>query len=109
MAKEDAKAQKYLIWTGLLLGSILSDDVRDGKTPDTALQVINIGEQYLVMQYLRLKPSGKALIPSASGKPADCHNLAEPSPQFGSRICFDVSIPMAKLSQTLPAPPPAKQ
>lgn len=51
-----------------LLKSIISQG--DGKTPETAYQVIDISEEYALFRAMNLTPRGQSAAPPAEGQPA---------------------------------------
>jgi hypothetical protein len=97
------KTERYARSFGLLYASIAQDPGRDGKTPDTAFRVISIGEQYAVMDFLRLRSVSKALV-GASGPAVDCHRVQGAPDTPESQLCFDVTVPMSVLSKELNLP-----
>jgi len=71
-----------------LVQSIL--DSGDGKTPESAYQVINISEEYMVLLYLGLKRTGQALV-QKDGKTFDRLEVQDAQGAI-SEIHFDVSL-----------------
>jgi hypothetical protein len=100
-ANQPEKAKTFSLSFALLAASILHSVGKDGKTPDTSYRVINIGEQYAVMDAMRLKPIQKTLIADSKGGSNDCHTLAPGAPDGRTTICFNVETPLAALGREL--------
>jgi len=75
-----------------LVKSVLASG--DGLTPETAMVVIDIGEEYDVLAALRLRSTSQGLA-TQSGRPMDRHAVvAEDGREFS--MFFDVALPFAR-------------
>jgi hypothetical protein len=101
------QAKRYVTPYALLLGSIIKEPGRDGKSPDTSYRVINIPEQYVVLSHLAFKRGSKTLVPDKTGQMNDCHHQTAADSGGEAMMCFNVEAPLASLRrdrQPEPAP-----
>ena len=81
-----------------LLDSIIKSG--DGKTPETALQVITIREEYMVMMILQLRQKSQA-IKQIGDKSYDVFEVFDVKNNQPSSVYFDISIPYSWLNKNL--------
>ncbi len=78
-----------------LLDSIL--DYGDGKTPETAFIVINVGEEYAVLRALRLELKQQSLI-ELGGHSYDQIDGIQPDTGETCTLYFNIDLPFSTLS-----------
>jgi len=79
-----------------LLQSITSSG--DGKTPETAWQVIEVHEEYVVLQFSGLMPTGQALV-EKNGHSYDKMTAVNSKTNEEVTLYFNVDIPFAQYSK----------
>ena len=79
-----------------LLQSITSSG--DGKTPETAWQVIEVHEEYVVLQFSGLTPTGQALV-EKNGHSYDKMTAVNSKTNEEVTLYFNVDIPFAQYSK----------
>lgn len=90
------------------LGLIVSMQTGDGKTPATALTVINVAEEYAYLRALSLHPNGQSLIHDG-GHSYDVLNVTDQSGQTQS-VYFLIDRVVADEAKALqPKPAPKKK
>ena len=89
---EQEKAAYHRRWAEGLLESIKTGG--DGKSPDTAWQVISISEEYAVLRSMNLRPVGQALI-NDKGHAYDEMKVIDPRNNTESKFYFNVDKPFS--------------
>ena len=94
-----AVAEKYATRYWLFLESIMASG--DGKTEKTAFHVNTVGDEFQVLNYLKLKKEKQELVQKKNGKIFDRFEV-KPSDNYKERkIYFDISFAFSKLSQAI--------
>lgn len=88
---EQADAEKYIL--GGLLQSIASSG--DGKSPETAFQVIEVHEEYVVLHFSGLMPGKQSLL-HKNGHSYDVMEAVNPKTNEKVTLYFNVDIPFAQ-------------
>jgi hypothetical protein len=81
-----------------LIDSILHSG--DGKTPATALQVIDVSEEYAFLRYVKLKP-GKQSVSKDDGHQYDIMEVTSLKSDQKGTVYFNIDIDMKREKQTL--------
>lgn len=72
----------------------------DGETPDTAVKVISVDEEYFVLRMLNQDFKSQAL-GTCAGKPCDIMTATDAGTKEEKKWYFDISIPMGNLNKAL--------
>ena len=96
----DDKAQeaRHMAMAKGLLAAITSE--RDGKSFDTAYIVLDIPEEYVVLDYLDVKSQGQSLR-TRKGKFFDVHEVKDAETGKVMKLYFDVTTPRKALGKLL--------
>ena len=97
-AGEEEPARRAITLARGLLGSILKSG--DGKSPETAYQVIMIAEEYTVLGGLRLRKQSQSLI-NANGHVYDRLDAKPADSETPVAVFFNIDRPMAALGRQL--------
>ena len=72
----------------------------DGETPETAVHVISVDEEYFILHMLNQEPKQQAL-GTCAGHPCDVMTTSDNETHEERKLYFDVSIPMARMQKAL--------
>jgi len=72
----------------------------DGKTPETAMKVISVHEEYFILRMMRQQPSMQSLS-TCKGNPCDIMKARDPETGAEQTWYFDASIPMNQMAKAL--------
>ena len=99
---EELGDSRFRRWHGQIAwGTIdLILEGRDGRTPESSFYVINVREQYIVLNYLRLTSTGVSTM-EIDGVSYDVHRVTPESDEPGFDVYFDISAPAAWLRNNL--------
>jgi hypothetical protein len=104
-AKQAARAQsksELVEFHDFVLRGLLRSlrDSGDGTSPDTAVKVIAVDEEYFILRMLNQQPKQQAL-GTCKGNPCDIMTTTDSETKEEKTWYFDVSIPMGTLSKSL--------
>lgn len=100
-AKELGKPEleEFHRWVEMgLLKSLRSSG--DGQSPETAMKVISVDEEYFILRMMGQMPVSQALSRCA-GSPCDIMTTTDPQSKQEHRWYFDVEIPMKREAEAL--------
>lgn len=89
---DEEKARLHRRWADGLIASIKAGG--DGKSPETAWQVISISEEYAVLRSMNLRPAGQALV-NRNGHAYDEITVADPQTKAETKYYFNVDKPFS--------------
>jgi hypothetical protein len=89
---DEEKAKLHRRWADGLIDSVKAG--ADGKTPDTAWQVISTSEEYAVLRSMGLRPVGQALI-NKNGHAYDEMQTVDPRTNTQAKFYFNVDKPFS--------------
>jgi hypothetical protein len=104
-AKQAARAQnkpEQVEFHDFVLRGLLSSlrESGDGQSPETAVKVIAVDEEYFILRMLNQDFKSQAL-GTCAGKPCDIMTTTDGETKTEKTWYFDVSIPMGRLSKSL--------
>jgi hypothetical protein len=72
----------------------------DGKSPETAMKVISVDEEYFILRMMGQMPGSQALS-TCAGSPCDIMTTIDPQSKQEHRWYFNVEIPMKRMAEAL--------
>lgn len=100
-AKELGKPEleEFHRWVEMgLLKSLRSSG--DGQSPETAMKVISVDEEYFILRIMGQMP-GRQALSTCAGSPCDIMTTTDPESKQQHRWYFDVEIPMKHEAEAL--------
>jgi Domain of unknown function (DUF4919) len=80
----------------------------DGRTPETAMKVISVDEEYFILRMMRQQPGSQSL-GTCKGNPCDIMKTQDIETATEQMWYFDASIPMNRLAKALGEDKPSKK